>query len=92
VLVPAHNASIVAGYLEHKGLAGEENAPKRFFMNVALVRVLYAHALVGAPRMALGPRPVARVLGDPRVGAVGAFLSLRRVVPDVYPPTHDVEW
>ena len=50
----AHNASIVAGYLEHRGLAEAESAPERFFMNVALVRVLYAHALAGAPRLALG--------------------------------------
>src|SRR6478672_9180861 len=35
----AHNASIVAGYLEQWGLAEEESAPERFFMNVALVRV-----------------------------------------------------
>ena len=41
----AHNASIVGGYLEHRGLADAENAPERFFMNVALARVLYAHAL-----------------------------------------------
>ena len=50
----AHNASIVAGYLEHEGHAEEETAPERFFMNVALARVLYAHALVAAPRLALG--------------------------------------
>jgi len=50
----AHNASIVAGYLEHERLAEEESAPERFFMNVALARVLYAHALVAAPRLALG--------------------------------------
>ena len=50
----AHNASIVTGYLKHEGLASNENAPERFFMNIALVRVLYAHALVGAPRLALG--------------------------------------
>ena len=60
----AHNASIVSGYLEHEGLAEEENAPERFFMNVALVRVLYAHALVAAPGLALGRlsagRPCAR--------------------------------
>ena len=31
-----------------------ETAPERFFMNVALARVLYAHALVAAPRLALG--------------------------------------
>ena len=50
----AHNASIVAGYVEHRNLAEAEGAPERFFMNVALVRVLYAHALAAAPRLALG--------------------------------------
>src|SRR5205823_11678049 len=50
----AHNASIVRGYLEHRGLADAESAPERFLMNVALGRVLYAHALVAAPRLALG--------------------------------------
>jgi hypothetical protein len=44
----AHNASIVDGYLAHAVLAEAENEPERFFMNVALARVLYAHALVGA--------------------------------------------
>ena len=89
----SRNASIVAGYLEHDGLAEKESAPERFFMNVALVRVLYAHSLVAAPRLALQvARPLARVLGDPRLGMVGAFLSLRRVVPNRYPLTRDVEW
>ena len=89
----AHNASIVAGYLEHAVLAEEENAPERFFMNVALARVLYAHALVAAPRLALGRfGGLARVLGDPRLGMAGAFLSLRRVIPNHYPLERDVEW
>jgi hypothetical protein len=88
----AHNASIVAGYLEHHTLAEAEGAPERFFMNVALVRVLYAHALAGAPRLALGPfAPLGRVLGDPRLGMTGVFLSLRRVLPDRYPLALDVE-
>jgi hypothetical protein len=88
----AHNASIVGGYLEHRSLAETENAPERFFMNVALARVLYAHALAAAPRLALGWfAPVGRVLGDPRLGMAGAFLSLRRVLPDRYPLTLDVE-
>jgi hypothetical protein len=88
----AHNASIVGGYLEHRDLAEAECAPERFFMNVALGRVLFAHALVGAPRLALGRLgPVGRVLGDPRLGMVGAFLSLRRVLPDRYPLELDVE-
>jgi len=88
----AHNASIVGGYLEHRSLAGEESVPERFFMNVALARVLYAHALAGAPSLALGRlAPLGRVLGDPRLGMAGAFLSLRRVLPDRYPLTLHVE-
>jgi hypothetical protein len=88
----AHNASIVSGYLEHRALAEAESAPERFFMNVALARVLYAHALVAAPRLALGRfAPLGRLLGDPRLGMAGAFLSLRRVVPDRYPLARDVQ-
>jgi hypothetical protein len=89
----AHNASIVASYLEHRQLAEAENAPERFFMNVALGRVLYAHALVGAPRLAVGRlAPLGRLLGDPRLGMAGAFLSLRRVLPHRYPLVLDIEW
>ena len=88
----AHNASIVGAYLEHRDLAETENRPERFFMNVALVRVLYAHALVGAPRLALGRfAPLGRLVGDPRLGMAGVFLSLRRVLPHHYPLTLDVE-
>ena len=88
----AHNASIVGAYLEHRNLAETESAPERFFMNVALGRVLYAHALVGAPRLALGRfAPAARLLADPRLGMAGAFLSLRRVLPNRYPLALDVE-
>jgi hypothetical protein len=88
----AHNASIVAGYLEHRKLAEAEGEPERFFMNVALARVLYAHALGAAPRLALGRlAPFGRVLGDPRLGMAGAFLSLRRVLPNRYPLALDVE-
>ena len=59
----AHNASVVAGYLEHRGLAEAEREPERFFMNVALVRVLYAHALGAAPA------PGARAVRSARPGA-----------------------
>jgi hypothetical protein len=89
----AHNASIVAGYLEHQGHADEENAAERFFMNVALARVLYTHALVAVPPLALGRfGAFASFLGDPRLGMAGAFLSLRSVIPNDYPLTRDVEW
>jgi len=88
----SHNASIVSAYLEHQPLAEAENAPERFFMNVALGRVLYTHAVVAAPRLALGRfGPLARVLADPRLGVAGVFLSLRRVLPDRYPLALDVE-
>jgi hypothetical protein len=88
----AHNASVVAAYLEHQTLAEAESAPERFFMNVALVRVLFAHTLVAAPRLALGRfAPLSRVLGDPRLGMASVFLSLRRVLPNRYPLARDVE-
>ncbi len=88
----AHNASIVGAYLEHLGLAEAESAAERFFMNVALGRVLYAHALNAAPRLALGRWAlVGRLLGDPRLGMAGAFLSLGRVLPDRYPLAGDVQ-
>jgi hypothetical protein len=88
----AHNASIVSGYLEHQRLAAAENAPERFFMNVALGRVLYTHAVVAAPRLALGRLGLlGRVLGDPRLGVAGVFLSLRRVLPNRYPLALSVE-
>ena len=88
----SHNASIVSAYLEHQRLAEGENAPERFFMNVALVRVLYTHAVVAAPRLALGRLgSLGPVLGDPRLGLAGVFLSLRRVLPNRYPLSLDVE-
>src|SRR5215475_5901655 len=39
----AHNATIVAAYLENCALAEQENAAERFFLNVVLLRLLYAH-------------------------------------------------
>jgi hypothetical protein len=82
----AHNGSVVAAYLEHRHMAEAENAAERFFMNVVLCRVLYAHALVAAPRIALGwLRPLAPFVGDPRLGMTGIFLQLSRVLPDEYP-------
>ena len=88
----AHNASIVAAYLGNRALAEQETPAERFFMNVALGRVLYAHSLVAAPGLAVGPfAPLGRVLGDPRLGMAGAFLSLGRVLPDRYPLDDEVE-
>lgn len=88
----AHNTSIVAGYLANVPLAAAELRVERFFLNVVLLRVLYAHALVSAPRLALGwLAPLGRPLGDPRLGMTGIYLSLSRVLPDRYPLGDDVE-
>jgi hypothetical protein len=87
----AHNASIVGAYLDHRDLAEQESEVERFFMNVVLLRVLYAHSLVAAPRLSLGRfAPLGRLLGDPRLGMAGAFLSLSRVLPARYPVADDI--
>lgn len=86
----AHNASIAAAYLEHRDLAEGENQAERFFLNVVLLRVLYAHALVAKPRLALGPlAAIGPLLGDPRLAVTGIFLSLSHIVPDRYPLERD---
>jgi hypothetical protein len=88
----AHNSSIVAAYLDHLELARLELRAERFFLNVVLLRVLYAHALVAAPRLALGRlAPLGSALGDPRMGMASIFLSLGRVLPERYPLTSDLE-
>lgn len=87
----AHNLSIVAAYLKNENLARNENRVERFFINVVLIRVLYAHALVAQPRLALGwLAPCGRFLGDPRLGMTGIFLSLSRILPDQYPLEGDL--
>ncbi len=88
----AHNVSVVTAYLENEDLARAEGRVERFFFNVVLTRVLYAHALVAAPRLALGRlEAAASLLGDPRLGMTGIFLSLSRILPDRYPLGDDVE-
>jgi hypothetical protein len=61
-------------------------------MNERLLRVLYAHALVAAPRLALGPlAALGPALGDPRLGMASMFLSLGRVLPHRYPLSADLD-
>lgn len=87
----AHNLSIVRAYLANAHLAAPEGRVERFFLNVVLLRLLYAHALVAAPRLALGwLSPLAPALGDPRVGTTSIFLSLSRVLPNRYPLGDDL--
>lgn len=82
----AHNSSIVGGYLRHRDLVAGEGSLERFFMDVALLRVLYAHCLLVRPKLALGRLAVlGRMLGDPRRRGADLFLSLKDVLPDAYP-------
>ncbi|HET7689976.1 MAG TPA: hypothetical protein VFK41_06345 [Nocardioidaceae bacterium] len=88
----AHNLTVATAYLENEELAGQEGQIERFFINLVLVRVLFAHAMVANPRLALGRfAPVSRPLGDPRLGMTATFLSLSRVLPDWYPLTGNLE-
>jgi len=82
----AHNASIVSAYIDHRDLADSESRAERFFLNVVLLRVLYAQALVAAPRLAVGClAPLGPFLGGRRPWVTGIFLSLSRVLPEPYP-------
>ncbi|WP_066360427.1 hypothetical protein [Herbidospora mongoliensis] len=82
----AHNASIVAGYLDHRDLVELETPLERFFMDVALLRVLYAHCLLSRPGLALGRLAfLGPLLGDPRRRGADLFLSLSDVLPEEYP-------
>jgi len=87
----AHNLSIASAYVANEGLARNEGRVERFFINLVLIRVLYAHALVAEPRLALGwLAGCGRLAGDPRLGMTGIFLSLARVLPARYPLDDDV--
>ena len=82
----AHNASIVAGYLAHRDLVVHERSVERFFMDVALLRVLYADCLLSDARLALGRfAPFARLLADPRRKGTAVFLALHNILPAKYP-------
>ena len=73
----AHNVTIVRACLDHRDLAERENRIERFFINLVLIRLLYAHALVAAPQLALAwLAPTARWLGDPRRAMTGIFLGV----------------
>jgi hypothetical protein len=88
----AHNAIVVRAYLDNRELAEAESRVERFFINLVLVRVLFAHSLVAAPRLALSwLSPLAPVLGDPRLAITGVFLHLSRVLPDRYPLREDLQ-
>jgi hypothetical protein len=82
----AHNASVVAGYLAHRDLASFEMPAERFFMDVTLLRVLYAQALVFDGDLALGRLSfLSGLIGHPRARMPGVFLAMGGVLPATYP-------
>lgn len=84
----AHNSSVVAGYLDHRHLAAAELPVERFFMDVALARLVCVHALIVRPRLALGRlAAIGRLIGDPRWRGADLFLSLHNILPTRYPLT-----
>ncbi len=84
----AHNSSIIAGYLEQRHLSAAELPVERFFMDVAMARLVCAHALVMRPRLAVGRlAAVGRLIGDPRWRGADFFLSLHNILPTRYPLT-----
>jgi hypothetical protein len=84
----AHNASIVTAYLEHRHLCEAEVPVERFFMGVAMARLVCVHALVIRPRLAIGRlAPAGGLIGDPRWRGADLFLSLHNILPDRYPLT-----
>ncbi|WP_328393889.1 hypothetical protein OHS70_04530 [Streptomyces sp. NBC_00390] len=88
----AHNASIVAGYLQHESLAAAESQVERFMMNVALLRVLFTHAMLVRPRLALGRlAALGPVMADPRHRTVKMYLDLGRSFPTEYPVSTPIE-
>ena len=82
----AHNVSIVTAYLDHRDLAGaREPGGALLHQPRADPPSLCSHA-GRRPRLALAwLAPTASWLGDPRRAMTGLFLSVSRVLPDVYP-------
>ncbi len=81
----AHNASIIAGYLDPptRDLARAEIPGEQLFMNEVLYRLLYAESL--AIGWAMGE--IGQIAADPRLFAVWLITQMTAVYPCNYPLT-----
>lgn len=82
----AHNASIIDGYLKYPRVAEKETIPEKVFINKVLYRLLFAQSLVEGKF--IFPK-LAKILGDPRGGAVKFITSIDEYYPDHYPMTEE---
>ncbi|TMV45006.1 hypothetical protein FE783_30515 [Paenibacillus mesophilus] len=78
----AHNSSVVRSYIEHAGIAADEQRDEQKFMNAVLSRLLYAQWIVGKRDglKALGWR-----LAHPTLPVIGALLRRSAFYPILYP-------
>jgi uncharacterized protein with NAD-binding domain and iron-sulfur cluster len=81
----AHNASIIAGYIEHKQDAKKENKAERVFVNIVLYRLLFAQAMVEGEAWAFGP--LGEILGNPMLPSVETLVEMPDFYPRHYPLT-----
>lgn len=80
----AHNATIVAGYLQYAESATNENKPEQLFMNIVLYRLLYAQAIIEGVSI-FGE--LGKILADPVLPTVGVLVHLPAFYPRHYPLT-----
>jgi uncharacterized protein YqjF (DUF2071 family) len=87
----AHNTSVVNGYLESAELATREAMSEQWFINLVLIRVLFAHASIADDRSVgnlVGE--LGAVLSQPTGRAISDAVHLNDFYPATYPihPCH----
>ena len=82
----AHNSSIIDGYLKYPHLAKKETKPEEIFINMVLYRLIFAQSLVEGDF--IFPR-LAKIIANPRGGAVDFIIHLDGFYPSHYPLTKE---
>ncbi len=82
----AHNSSIIDGYFKYPHLAEKETKPEQIFINMVLYRLLFAQSLVEGDFIL--PQ-LAKIIANPRGGAVDFIVHLDGFYPEHYPLTKE---
>lgn len=82
----AHNSSIIDGYFRYLHLAEKETKPEQIFINMVLYRLLFAQSLVEGDF--IFPQ-LAKIIANPRGGAVDFIVHLDGFYPEHYPLTQE---